>query len=223
MEIIFPNGPDQANPWNGGSIIYCVDLAEKPSDPEYDRLGSYTLTDAFVDEAQEVPYKAVNVLKARFSLTKTDTWQTRAKVLYTCNPARNWIYQQFYKPWRDGTLPKEKKFVPSLVTDNPYVPPEYVENLRNSDDEVTKQRLLYGNFEYDDDPTVLIPYNVICDLYENNVQTGERFLTVDVARLGRDTTRFVVWDGLRAFHFEKAAKWDTSQTVQRIKELEIDF
>jgi hypothetical protein len=68
--ISFPNGPDRENPWNGGSIIFCIDLAEKPSDPEYDRLGSYTLTDCFVDEAQEVSSKAVNVLKARFSLTE---------------------------------------------------------------------------------------------------------------------------------------------------------
>jgi hypothetical protein len=91
-------------------------------------------------------------------------------MLYTCNPARNWIYSQFYKPWKLRELPRTKAFVPSLVTDNPYVPVEYIENLRNSDDEITKQRLLYGNFEYDDDPTILIHHDVVMDLFSNNAE-----------------------------------------------------
>lgn len=226
MTIHFPNGPYEGDPWTGGSIIYCVDLAEKPTDPEFDRLGSYTLTDCAIDEAQEVSYKVVNVLKARFSLTSMPDrgWKTSAKMLYTCNPAKTWIYSQFYKPHKKGTLVKTRRFVPALVTDNPYVPPEYVENLRNSDDEVTKQRLLYGNFEYDDDPTVIIPYDVVCDLFENNVRTGgKRYLTVDVARMGRDSTRFTVWEGLRAVYFEKQVKWDTVQTAERVKQLEIQY
>jgi hypothetical protein len=34
-----------------------------PSDPNYDRLGSYGITGVFLDEAQEIDYMAINVLK----------------------------------------------------------------------------------------------------------------------------------------------------------------
>jgi hypothetical protein len=42
-------------------------------------------------------------------------------------------------------------FIPALATDNKKLPKTYIEQLMRSD-EVTKQRLLYGNFEYDDTP-----------------------------------------------------------------------
>ena len=45
------------------STVFLMDLSHKPSDPEYDRLWSYWLTWCFIDEAQEVNYKAINVLK----------------------------------------------------------------------------------------------------------------------------------------------------------------
>jgi hypothetical protein len=45
-------------------------------------------------------------------------------------------------------LPEDTIFIPSLATDNDYIDPEYITQLRNSTDEITKQRLLYGNFDW---------------------------------------------------------------------------
>ena len=54
-------------------LIYLMDLSYQPSDPEYNRIGSLSLTGCFIDEAQQVHPKAITVLSARFSLlSQTD-------------------------------------------------------------------------------------------------------------------------------------------------------
>jgi len=188
--------------FHNGSVIFFREIKWIPSDPEFDRLGSYDLTGAFVDEAQQIHPKAISVLRGRFSLLNGvqpdgTPWRTIPKVLYTCNPSKNWIYTDFYKPSVEGRLEPHKAFVVSLATDNPFVSEDYLTNLRRSD-AVTVARLLDGNFEYDDDPTVLVGYDAIAQLLLNDtVAVGRHCLTVDVARFGSDTTVIYRWQGFR--------------------------
>lgn len=49
-------------------VIYLIDLSYQPSDPKYNRLGSFSLTGYFIDEAQEVRKDAIDILRARVSL-----------------------------------------------------------------------------------------------------------------------------------------------------------
>jgi phage terminase large subunit len=181
-----------------GSLIFFREIKYLPSDPEFDRLGSYDLTGCFLDECQQIHQKAISVLRGRFSVLSGEGWQTVPKSLYTCNPAKNWIYEDFVKPEREGSLPADKVFVKSLATDNPYVSQDYIDNLRKSD-KVTVERLLNGNFEYDDDPAALIPYDKIIDCFSNDFDTlrGEKFITADLARLGGDKIIVGVWNGWR--------------------------
>lgn len=51
--------------WNNGSVILLKDLFLYPADPEFDSLGSLEITYAFVDECNQVVYKAWQVLKSR--------------------------------------------------------------------------------------------------------------------------------------------------------------
>jgi phage terminase large subunit len=188
--------------FHNGSVIFFREIKWLPSDPEFDRLGSYDLTGAFIDEAQQIHPKAISVLRGRFSLLSGLTadgqpWRTVPKVLYTCNPSKNWIYTDFYKPSVEGRLEPHKAFVVSLATDNPFVSEDYLTNLRRSD-AVTVARLLDGNFEYDDDPTVLVGYDAITQLLLHDaVAAGRHCLTVDVARFGADTTVIYRWLGFR--------------------------
>ncbi len=178
------------------SIVFFKEIKYMPGDPEFDRLGSYDLTDVFLDEAQQLHFKARQVLKGRLSVTVGNNWYTIPKMLYTCNPAKNWIYSDFVKPSEDGILEDRSKFIRSLPYDNPYIPQSFFDNLMTAD-EVTKQRLLYGNFEYDDDPSALVDYDAICDLFTNDhVKPGEKHISADLAMQGRD--RFVsgLWNGL---------------------------
>ena len=83
-----------------------------------------------------------------------------------------------------------------MPTDNEHLPDSYLESLLAME-ENSKQRLYYGNWEYSDDPTVIIEFDAITDYFDaTHVQrTGQKFMTVDVARLGSDSSVIRVWDG----------------------------
>ena len=100
------------------------------------------------------------------------------------------------------------------------MPPEYITQLERAD-EITKQRLLYWNFDYDDTPWKLFRRDEISDLFTANVPSSEEtYITCDVARLWDDMTVIVVRKGLEAVEI-KSYNWKTTdQTVETIRELE---
>ena len=190
------NGQSSQIEFPNGSTILLKDLYSYPSDPNFDELGSLEITDAFIDEANQVDDKARNIIKSRirFQLDQNDLVP---KILYTCNPAKNWTYSEFYKPEQDGTIAKNKRFITSLIDDNPYISKHYKENLLTLDS-VSKERLLFGNWEYLDDPAQLIDYDKILDSFSNSfVPLGVSYITCDVARFGGDSTVIGIWSGFR--------------------------
>jgi len=179
-----------------GSSVYLKDLFLYPSDPEFDSLGSSEYTGAFIDEASEVTEKAKNILMSRIRF-KLLEFNLIPKLLIASNPAKNFLYFQFYKPAKDGTIEPYRVFIPSLVGDNPYMPHHYRDNLFKMTDEIAKERLLYGNFEYDEDPAKIFDYPKILDMFTNTTpESEERYLITDVARHGRDSTFITYWEGL---------------------------
>lgn len=203
--------------WNG-SQIHLKDLAYYPSDPEYDSLGSTEYTGAFIDEANQVRFKAKEIITARIRY-KLDEFGLIPKILMTCNPAKNWTYSEYYKPYRDGRLDEWKAFIPALPTDNPYLPRSTIEQMKRIKDKATKERLLYGNWDYDDDPMALFDATALYDLYTNTFiqENPKHYISCDVATKGRDLAVIMVWEGLKVVHITSYPK---SRTVQLEAEIE---
>ena len=207
----------QINFYNGSQIIL-KDLYQYPSDLEFDSLGSLEITGAFIDEVNQVTKKAFQVVRSRCRY-KLNEFGKLPKVLGSCNPSKGWIYKDFYRPKRDKELPISRAFVQALPTDNPHLPPSYLESLLNMDD-VSKQRLYYGNWEYDDDPAKLIEYDKIIDLWKNgHVMGGERVISADIARFGSDKGIIIVWDGFRVIEIAELDIATITTTAQVIKGL----
>jgi hypothetical protein len=187
--------PDCVEFFNGSTIIL-KELTRKPSDPNFDSLGSLEITGAFIDEVSQVGETAWNVVRSRIRHDVAFHGLV-PKLLGTCNPSKNFTYARFYKPHRDGELPRDRAFVRALVTDNPDIDPHYIANLQGLD-RVQRARLLEGNWEYEDDPSALIEYDALVDLFVNRhvAPAGERYITVDAARLGVDKSVIRVWDGM---------------------------
>ena len=139
--------------WNNGSEILLKDLFFYPSDPEFDELGSLEISGAFIDECSQIVQKAWKLVISRIRY-KLKEYELTPKILGTCNPSQNWVYTEFYKPHENDKLPVYKKFVQSLPTDNPHLHPTYLESLLQLD-EPSKQRLYFGNWNYDNDPAKL--------------------------------------------------------------------
>jgi len=242
--------------WNNGSEIFLKDLFLYPSDPEFDSLGSLEITGGFIDEVQQIVFKAWQIVlsRCRYRLTEWDIhgeltstmkalefnkdgvpilWLNSKgeetaglipKLVGTCNPSKGWVYNYFYKPDRDGTLPEHRKFIRALPTDNPFLPKSYLDSLLSLD-ENSKQRLYYGNWEYDDDPSTLIEIDAITDYFDaSHIEaTGEKFMTIDVARKGKDNTVFRVWHGWKVIHRYAIDKSGLDIVVKKAKELQIKF
>lgn len=180
--------------FENGSEIILKDLFLYPSDPNYDSLGSLEITGAFIDECNQIVYKAWQIVKSRIRYKLTE-YNLIPKMLGTLNPAKNWTYKEFYQPSKNGTLKDYRKFIQALPQDNPHLHPSYLKSLLQLDNNA-KQRLYYGNWEYDDDPSTLIDMDAIID-YFNPVHInydGKHYITIDVARKGKDTTVYRVWN-----------------------------
>ena len=189
-----------------------------PSDANYDSLGSLEITGAFIDECNQLNVKAKEILKSRIRY-KLEEFDLVPKILMTCNPAKNWVYTDFYKPNKEGKLPAHKKFIQALATDNPNISPHYIANLKTLDIN-SQERLLRGNWEYDTDKDKLMEYNSIVDLFSNDfVEKGVKYITCDVARFGKDNTIIMLWSGLRCesiITLKQSSITDTAKVVNEI-------
>lgn len=201
-----------------GSTIDLLEVNYNPSDPDYEDLGSSEYTSGWIEESGEVNFGAFDSLMGRIGRQGNDKYGILGKIFITCNPKKNWLYKYFYKPWKNKELPKNRKFLQSLVDDNPKNESGYKQKLINIKNKSKKQRLLFGKWEYDDDPSALIDFEAITDLFTNSlVETNEKYMTVDVARFGDDLTVLKCWNGLEVYKVIVRAKQATNITTDLIR------
>jgi len=116
-------------------------------------------------------------------------------------------------------LKSNRAFVQAFPTDNPHLPQSYLDALLSLDNN-SRERLYYGNWEYDDDPSALMQYENIVQLFSTQPQLGgSRYISADVARLGKDKTTIMVWDALSLIDFKEYPKTLVTETSQIIKGL----
>lgn len=209
--------------FTNGSTIFLLDTAFQPSDPLYTRFGGLELTGCAVDESAETPYPAIDILWSRCGRKKNDVYKLKAKFLETFNPDKGHVYRRYYKPWKENKLPQHIKFIQALPQDNPHPSAkEYVANILRNGSKQTIERLIRGNFEYSDDPSVLMDTDSINDVFTNtHVEPGRKCVTADIARLGGDRIVIIEWDGFRgkvtAFDRKKLTDTTTAIEAARIR------
>ena len=180
--------------YNGSEIIL-LELSYKPSDPEYTRLGGHLLTFGVIDEIGEVDERGVDIFKTRLGRWKNDEFKVKPIMVATCNPVKNWVYRNFYKPYAEDTLKDYQMFVHALVVDNPFISDQYIENLKRLP-YAQRERLLLGNWDYDDDPSALLNYEQILNIWDMVPKGGgQKYITADIA-FTSDKMVIIVWEGL---------------------------
>ena len=200
------------------SEIILKDLFLYPSDRNFDSLGSLEITGAFIDEANQITEKAKNIVASRLRY-KLDQYNIIPKLLMTCNPAKNWVYTQYYKPAKEGVIKPHRRFIQSLVDDNEYISKYYKTQLQTLD-ELSKQRLLFGNWEYDASDDNLCDYDAIINLFDQTGIDGEKYITCDVARFGSDKTVIMYWKGLHIKKIRTLLKSSVNNVVDEIRQIQ---
>lgn len=222
-------------PW---STIDLLDLAYKPEDPLFDRLGSRPYTRGFIEEASEIQFKAYDVLRTRVGRWRNKELNIKGKMGLTLNPSEDWPYRLFYRPWEkagrpidpnkplvsmkgelDG-VPVERTFVfiPATSKENPDLTRDYLINLATISDPVLKARLAEGDWEFSNASDVLFNSKAVADLFENTATfSEEKYMTVDSARMGGDKIVRKFWRGWNCYKIKWQVKKRTDQTAEIIR------
>lgn len=184
--------------FTNGSKIILLELKFIPSDPNYTRLGGQLLTFGIIDEAGEVDEKGKQIFQSRLGRWLNTEVGIKPFLLMTCNPSKNFLYRDFYLPSVDNTLPPHKKFISALILDNPFINDVYVYNLHKTLSTQDKERLINGNWDYDDDPNSLMDYETILNIFIDKKPENEKsktYISADIA-FTSDNSVIMIWEDL---------------------------
>lgn len=217
------DGQDNAFEFYNGSRIALIDLSYKPSQTYEARYGSIEYTFGWIEEGQGVHYEAFDTLKSRVGRHLNREYGLKPKIFVTCNPSKNWLYSYFYTPSKEGKLHDEAFFLSALPTDNPFLDDDYINQLKSITDKAKKERLLHGNWEYDDSPYKLCDYNKITEIFSNS-HTRTRdytyYITADIARFGSDLAVIGVWHNwelVEVVTFDKSKTTEITSLIQSLQ------
>lgn len=79
-----------------------------------------------INECQEATFDLAFSRAGRWECTP----RPKPIIIATCNPTNNWVKTRVYDRWKTDTLPESWLYIPSKVTDNPYLTPDYLDNLK---------------------------------------------------------------------------------------------
>jgi hypothetical protein len=219
------NGQDFEITFYNGSQIVFKEITYQPSDPDYGYLGGYEAADAFVDEAQQVPGRGLEILGSRLRLNLIgDRAQPLPKILMTCNPSKGYLYNEYYSPHREGRLPENKIFIPSLLSDNTLMKNRDVyEKTLKSLSERDYKRLALGDWDYDDSPDLLFETDSMLQMFVSGDEiVGEGYITCDPAAMGNDRTIICIWKGLHLVRFHEFNHKYPHEVADIIRQLATD-
>ena len=136
--------------WND-SVIIMKEMVDLPSDPNFERFGSSEYKIAMIDEVSEISEKAVEVLFSRLRWRIHETFKT-SRMFMSTNPTTNWVRSRFVQDENGDKVEcrEGEAYIPFSVFDNPDIAfrQTYEAALNKIRDQATKERLLYGNWDF---------------------------------------------------------------------------
>lgn len=112
---------------NGSQIIF---MGENfADDKELNRFKGLEVNGFLLEEINELQQKTFYKCIERAGSQIIDK-QPKPIILATCNPSNNWVKELIYNKWKLNDLPDNWLYIPSKITDNPFVPESYLESLK---------------------------------------------------------------------------------------------
>lgn len=192
-------------------------MAATPSDPQFDSLGSLEITGAFLDEMTQISKMAYHIIKSRIRY-KLNEFNITGKLFMSCNPHQGYLKSEFYLPYMEGKLDQNKKFVMATALDNPHLPQQYIDTLRELPIQ-QRERLLMGNWNYATSIDSLFDFDYISNSVYRTAPNPDdkKYMSVDVARFGSDRTVISIWVGLVLTEIFIYTKMSTKEIADEIK------
>jgi hypothetical protein len=130
-----PSGTLKTSPFeythpNGSVIMFKGENYD--NDKELNWLKGLEVNGFLFEEINECQEITLDICFGRAGRWKTPTKvQIEPFIIATCNPSNNWVKNRVYDKWKSNTLPENWLYIPSKITDNPYLTESYKENLKN--------------------------------------------------------------------------------------------
>ncbi len=128
------------------SRIVLLDLFDKPSDPNWESLGSTEYTDGAIEEGSQISKRAADLLLSRTRYKHIEYNINKAQLI-TCNPADGWIKDKIVVPYYEGQDIGNTIFIPASLQSNPNK--AFVDSYQKTLEELPeydKARLLHGDW-----------------------------------------------------------------------------
>lgn len=151
---------------NGSQLIFFPESFSE--DPELNRWRGLEVNGFGLEEGNELRRATFDkAIERAGSWILPNSSQPHPLVLITCNPGQGYLKELFYDPYVAGTLSAPWYYLPALLTDNPHIPPAYVESLKAMDPGAYR-RFVLGSWDAADDVNQLIPWDTVyaCEAFK---------------------------------------------------------
>lgn len=128
---------------NDSQLIFMSESYDQ--DKDLNRFRGLEINGAGIDELNEIREETFNKIIERSGSHIIENMPP-IKILCTCNPSNNWVKREFYDRAVDGTLPSSWVYIPAKITDNPHVPKEYLESLKENMTPDNYQKFVEGDW-----------------------------------------------------------------------------
>ena len=202
---------------NGSELLFGWADITKDRDCDNVKGGEYAFI--YFNEANQIDKRYIEVARTRLGRWSDFTvddknYYVKPSLFMDFNPTNNWVKKEYKDPASSGSLPAHVFYQESTPYDNPWIKPETLKILENLP-ENERQRYLFCNWDYGDDPDLLVPYEFVKNNLIENSTEGMKYLGVDVARYGDDDTVFVYIEGDCFFDTLELTHQDTAETGNR--------
>jgi hypothetical protein len=133
---------------NGSELMFMAESFDE--DKDLNRFKGLEVNGAGLDEVNELQEQTFYKVQERIGSWNKAEGRPPIVCMATCNPANNWVKTIIYERYKDGTLPSKWTFIPSKITDNPHIPAEYLESLKELPP-VQYARFVEGDWDVMDD------------------------------------------------------------------------
>ena len=133
---------------NGSELMFMAESYDE--DKDLNRFKGLEVNGAGLDEVNELQEQTFYKVQERIGSWNKAEGRPPIVCLATCNPANNWVKSIIYERYKEGTLPSKWTFIPSKITDNPHIPAEYLESLKELPP-VQYARFVEGDWDVMDD------------------------------------------------------------------------
>lgn len=205
---------------NGSEIMYggIKPSSTKTGEDVLAKLKSLEISACYIDEVTEVPKNFFDILRTRIGRWEGTNVRTGVverppkKMRLTCNPAPGWVKQEFI----DQKL-EQHRFVSAGLKDNPYLGPEYAQDLRRDLPQDYVDQLIDGRWDVITIFDAVIPMEWVVRARQNkDIRVGSPIVFgVDVARFGDDKTTVVRRRGMVVDVLLQTEQQDTMATANQ--------